>query len=362
MVKYFQFNRDKLTAPPGTLIYVGDEIAQKVNINIFTYDEVAYKEREIENLDDVIIEKDKPTVTWINIDGIHDPKIIEKIGTKFEIHPLLLEDIMNSEQRIKLEDFDTYMFIVLKMAYHREKSQTTKDDISKDIVIEQVSLILGPNYVISFQECPGDVFDSIRDRIRNAKGRIRKAGADFLAYSLMDAIVDNYFIVLESFGEKIEEIEDEVVTNPDPKILQILQTLRKEIILLRRSVLPLREVISVIERTETKLIKKANHIYFRDIYDHLIQIMETIEGFRELVGGMLEIYLSSVSNKMNEVMKVLTIIATIFIPLTFIAGLYGMNFNIMPETDWNFGYPFALLIMLGIGIIMLFYFRRRKWI
>ncbi len=378
MVKYFQFNRKKLTAPPGTLIHVGEELTQNVRITEFIYDETEYKEKEIHNLTEIKIEKDKPTITWINVDGIHDAKIIEQIGNIFDIHPLVLEDIMNSEQRIKVEDFETYIFIVLKMIYYRDgakciykenpeemdmkNSSAMDDDKPKNIVIEQISLLVGPNYVISFQECVGDIFDLIRERIRNSIGRTRKAGADYLAYSLIDAIVDNYYIILESFGERIEEIEDELVTKPTVETLQILQTLKREMVFLRRSVLPLREIINFIDRSEAKLIKKPTRIYFRDIYDHIVHIMEIEEGFREMVAGMLDIYLSSISNKLNEVMKVLTIIATIFIPLTFIAGVYGMNFIYLPEKDWIFGYPLTLIIMLSVALTMLFYFKRKKWI
>jgi magnesium transporter len=279
---------------------------------------------------------------------------VEKIGTHFGIHPLIMEDILHTGQRPKGEDLGDYLFIVLKMIYHDEE----KDEV----IGEQLSLILGPNYVISFQEREGDVFNPIRERIRNAKGRIRKAGADYLAYVLVDAIVDHYFAILEELGGTIESLEEELVTNPRPETLQTIHTLKRELIFLRKSVWPLREVISGLEREESPLITEPTGIYLRDVYDHTIQVIDTIETYRDMVSGMLDIYLSSLSNRMNEVMKVLTMIATIFIPLTFIAGIYGMNFKFMPELEWHWGYPMALVVMLLIVGSMFIYFRRKKWL
>ena len=230
------------------------------------------------------------------------------------------------------------------------------------IKAEQVSVILGSNFVISFQEIPGDVFDPIRDRIRNAKGRIRKMGADYLAYALLDAIVDNYFIILEKLGEKIEDMEEALVQNPTPETLQTIHHLKRETIFLRKSVWPLREVINSLERKESALIQEKTLIYIRDVYDHTIQVIDSVETFRDLVSGMLDIYLSSISNKMNNVMRVLTIIATIFIPLTFVAGIYGMNFKFMPELEWPMSYPLVWIIMIGITLSMIVYFRKKEWL
>jgi len=236
------------------------------------------------------------------------------------------------------------------------------------IYAEQVSLILGSNYVISFQESIGDVFDSIRNRIRNSKGRIRKMGSDYLAYSLIDAIVDNYYVTLEIVGEKIESIEEKLISNPIPETLQTIYNLKRGLIFLRKSVWPLREVISGLQRSESKLINKSTNIYLRDVYDHTIQVIDSIETYRDMTSGMLDIYMSSISNKMNEVMKVLTIFAVIFIPLTFVAGIFGMNFNPesspfnMPELNFYWGYPMALFVMAIIGFVMLIYFRRKKWL
>ncbi|MFC1699888.1 magnesium/cobalt transporter CorA [Candidatus Omnitrophota bacterium] len=329
-------------------------------LEIKFYDEKEFQEKEIKTVEESFHFRDTSTVTWINIDGIHDVKIIEKIGSHFGFHPLMMEDIVNTGQRPKLEDFESYIFIVLKMLYFDEKAG--------EINAEQVSLIIGSNFVISFQEKEGDVFNPLRERIRSAKGRIRKTDADYLAYSLLDAIVDNYFLILEKSGEKIGAIEEKVVANPAPRTLQIIHQLKRDIIFLRKSVWPLREVVNILERSESKLIKKATRIFLRNVYDHTIQVIDTIETYRDMVSGILDIYLSSVSNRMNEVMKVLTIIATIFIPLTFIAGIYGMNFNSeasawnMPELNWKFGYLASLGVMAVVALVMMAYFKRKKWL
>jgi magnesium transporter len=347
-------SKEKVGLPPGTLVHVGERKAEKVKITIIDYDPKNYQEKEVEKIEECFPFKDKPTVTWINIDGLQEVGIVEKIGVHFGIHSLIMEDILHTGQRPKAEDLGDYLFIVLKMIYH--------DENEDEIMGEQVSLILGQNYVISFQEREGDVFNHIRERIRNGKGRIRKAGADYLTYALLDAIVDQYFLVLEKFGEKIESLEEELVTNPTPETVQLIHKLKRDLIFLRRSVWPLREVINALERGEFPLITKPTGIYLRDVYDHTIQVIDTIETFRDMVSGMLDIYLSSVSNRMNEVMKVLTIIATIFIPLTFIAGIYGMNFKFMPELEWHWGYPTALIVMLVVVGFMVMYFRRKRWL
>lgn len=340
---------------PGTLVHVGKKKIEKARIRIIDYDESQLNEKEAKKIEECFPFKEKPTVTWINIDGLHQVDIIEKIGKHFDVHPLVLEDIVNTGQRPKMEDFDSYIFVVLKMLYY--------DEEKNEVTAEQLSLILGSNFVISFQERVGDVFNPIRERIRNAKGRIRKMGADYLAYCLADAVVDNYFAILEKFGEKIESMEEELVAHPTPETLQTIHNLKREMIFLRKSVWPLRELISGLERGESPLIQEATGIYLRDVYDHTIQVIDTIETFRDMVSGMLDIYLSSVSNKMNEVMKVLTIIATIFIPLTFVAGIYGMNFEYMPELKWHWVYPEAFWATIAvIGGVMLFYFKRKRWL
>lgn len=340
--------------PPGTLVHIGERKTETVRITVIDYDEQNFEGKEVSSVEECFPFKQTPTVTWINIDGIHDVSIIEKLGKEFELHPLILEDILNTTQRPKFEDFERYIFIVLKMLSYTDKKN--------GVEAEQVSLILGANFVISFQEIVGDVFDEVRDRLRNAKGRIRKMGADYLAYSLIDAVVDNYFAILENLGESIESMEEDLVAEPTGKTLQQIHNLKREMIALRKSIWPLRELISSLQRSGTLLINESTNVYLRDVYDHTIQVIDTVESFRDMVSGMLDIYLSSISNRMNAVMKVLTIIATIFIPLTFIAGVYGMNFKYMPELEWRWAYPIVWLVMTAVAIVMLVYFRRKKWL
>jgi magnesium transporter len=354
MFQFIRKSAKKIGLPPGSFVYTGKRRDEKVNTTVIDYDEKHFEEKEVEDVNECVVFKDKPTVTWLNVDGIHRVDIIESLGRCFGVHPLVLEDIFNTYQRPKMEDFGDYIFVVLKMLYY--------DDEEDEIKTEQVSLILGENFVISFQEKKGDVFDTIRERIRSGKGRIRKMGADYLVYALMDSIVDNYFAIQEKVGERLEDMEEELLTNPSPEILHAIHNLKREMIFLRKSVWPLREVINGLKREESKLIRESTEIYFRDVYDHTIQVMDTIETSRDMLSGMLDVYLSSVSNKMNEVMKVLTIIATIFIPLTFLAGIYGMNFHNMPELTWRWAYFAVLGLMVVIGISMLFYFKRKKWL
>ena len=335
-------------------MFVGEKRSEKVKLSVINYDGASFQEKEVRNVEEAVSFRKKASVTWLNIDGVHQPEIIEQVGKSFGVHPLVLEDIANTGQRPKMEDFDDYIFVVLRMLRFDEEENKTKT--------EQISMVFGADFVVSFQEREGDVFDIIRERLRNNKGRIRKLGADYLAYSLIDAIVDNYFMVLEKLGEAIEEIEDKLVTNPRSETLQIIHYLKRETVFLRKSVWPLREVVSRLERSESPLISKSTFVYLRDVYDHTIQVMDSVDTFRDMLSGMLDIYLSSVSNRMNEVMKVLTVIATIFIPLTFIAGIYGMNFKVMPELEQPWGYPAVLILMLTIAVVMLIYFRRKKWL
>ncbi len=340
--------------PPGSLIHIGERKRERTRITIIDYDEKNYEEKEAGAVEECFPFKETATVTWINVDGVHDSEVIGKIGGHFGVHPLILEDIMSTAQRPKLEDMGDYIFIVVRMlSFERKK---------KGVLSEQVSLIVGPNFVISFQEGEGDVFDPVRERIRTGKGRLRKMGPDYLAYALIDAIVDNYFLILEKFGENVEVLEEELVSDPGRKTIQALHTLKREMIFLRKSVWPLREVISGLERAGSPLIKESTGIFLRDVYDHTIQVIDTVETYRDMLSGMLDIYLSSVSNRMNEIMKVLTIIATIFIPLTFIAGIYGMNFEHMPELGWRWGYVAVLALMVGIGVFMLIYYGSKKWL
>jgi len=354
MAKLSKKRSEKTGLPPGTLVHIGEKKAEKVNISLIDYDETQFQHKESVTVEEAVPFKEKPTVTWFNVTGLHEVKIVEEIGKAFNIHPLLLEDIVHTGQRPKLEDFGDYLFFVLKML--------TYDEDTNEVLAEQVSLILGPNFVISFQENEGDVFNPVRERIRNSKGRIRKLGSDYLAYALIDSIVDNYFVILEHFGEKIEVLQEEVLSQPGPDTLQIIQATKRDMIFLRKSVWPLREAISVLYRGESPLITESVIPYLRDVYDHTIQVIDSIETSRDMISGTLDVYLSSVSNKMNEVMKVLTIIATIFIPITFLAGVFGMNFKYMPELEWRWSYPIVWLVMLTAGISMLVGFRRRKWL
>jgi len=354
MFTLFRKASKKVGLPPGTLVHIGEKRAEKVRITVIDYDASHLEEQEVDRIQKCFPFKDKDTVTWINIDGIHDMGIMEKIGKHFEIHPLVLEDIVNTGQQPKMEDLDQYIFMTVKMLFY--------DEETKEIRPEQVSLILGLNFVITFQEREGDVFNPIRDRLRKAKGRIRRMKSDYLTYALIDTVVDHYFVVLEKLGEWIEGIEEDLITNPTPETLQTIHILKRELIFVRKSVWPLREAINSLERGESGLIHDSTDIYLRDVYDHTIQIIDTVETFRDMVSGMLDIYLSSVSNRMNEVMKVLTIIATIFIPLTFVAGLYGMNFKYIPELEWRWGYFAVLFVMVVIGFGMVMYFRNKKWL
>ncbi|HUT53613.1 MAG TPA: magnesium/cobalt transporter CorA [bacterium] len=355
MPKSMKRRSKKRGLPPGTLVHIGDKRTEKVKITVMDYDENRFEEKVAAAVEDCQVYKDRKSTTWINIDGIHQVEVMEKLGKVFGLHPLVMEDIVNTDQRPKAEDYGDYLYIVAR--------ELSYNDQTGEIGNEQMSLILGRNFVLSFQETEGDMFDPIRDRIRNNKGKVRKSGADYLAYTLMDAIVDSYFSILEKLGERIESLEDQLVTEPTPATLRAIHNMKRDNIGLRRSVWPLREVITSLYRDESELINDTTRLFLRDVYDHTIQVIDTIETYRDLLAGMLDIYLSSQSNRMNEVMKLLTIIATIFIPLTFIAGVYGMNFKNMPEIEsWNYGYAFTWAIMIAAAISMLIYFRRKKWL
>ena len=354
MSEPYKASTNKVGQPPSVPTPLGEARPGKAKITLMDYDESKFQEREILNIDEVLPFKESPTVTWINIDGLNDAPVLDKIARYFDIHHLVMEDIVTTNQRPKIEDMENYTYVVLRMITCNSNNE---------MVTEQVSLILGSNFVISFQERPGgDVFDPIRDRIRTGKGRIRKMGPDYLAYCLIDAIVDNYFVVLENLGERVEAVEDEVVSNPTPQTLVVIHDSKRNLLFLRKTIWPLREVVDRLERGESRLIKKSTIIYLRDVYDHTIQIIDTVETLRDMVSGMLEIYLSSISNRLNEVMKVLTIIATIFIPLTFIVGIYGMNFRYMPEIEAKWGYPAVVISMAIVAVVMVMYFRTKKWL
>jgi len=341
-------HKKKSGLPPGSLVYVGEERAEKIRMTLLDYDSTQYDEKEIATIEDVFDYRDRQTITWININGLQDIQTIQKMGTHFGFHLLALEDILNTGQRPKLEIFENYILIILKMITFDKKTNEVHD--------EQVSLLIGDNYVISLQEHQGDVFENVRNRIRKNKGQIRSNGADYLGYALLDAIVDNYFIVLEQLGEKIEGMEDEVMADPDQSSLNKLYHLKHDLLYLKKAVWPLREVTNSLVKGGLSLIKEATTIYLRDVYDHTIQIIDMVETMRDVNAGLYDMYLSGVSNRTNEVMKVLTIIATIFIPLTFIAGIYGMNFEYMPELKWPWGY-FGVLGIMGLVAIFIDCFR-----
>jgi magnesium transporter len=343
---------EKSGMPPGSLDVVSNKEHEEVIVTIIEYSENTCVEKKVSSKDFVHHETPPGIIKWINVDGIHDVTIVEKLGRIFNIHPLTLEDIVNTDQRPKFEDYDFYDVATMKMLYYDTALHS-----------EQLTIILFENIVLSFQDIHGgDAFDTIRDRIKLSKGRIRKCGADYLAYALLDSIVDSYFKILEVIGDKLEALDEEIMTDPQPDSLRKLHAMKLEMIFLRKSVWPLRDMISNIERSESQLFKESTSLYLRDVHDHTIRVIETVESYRDLIAGMMDIYLSSLSNRMNEVMKVLTIISTIFIPVTFIAGVYGMNFDSMPELHSKWGYAGTWVVMLFIMGALAIYFRRKKWL
>jgi len=354
MPRFIKRQLKKAGASPGTLVHIGEQKVDKTRITLIDYNEAHLQERVLDGIEEAFPLKDLPTVTWINIDGLHEIDTVEKVGQHFNLHPLVLEDILNTGQRPKTEEFDDAIFVVLKMLNY--------DKDAEKILSEQFSLFLGSNFLITFQEIQGDVFRTVRERIRKSKTRIRKAGCDYLAYALIDAIVDHYFVILELLGDKIEDIETQLLDNPTRDTLEIIHEMKREMIYLRKQIWPIREIINSLVKNESSLIQEQLHVYFRDVYDHTIQIIDTIESYRDILAGMLDIYLSTLSNKMNEVMKVLTIIATIFIPITFVAGIYGMNFKFMPELEWRWGYFMVWGIVIVVAGIMLGFFKKKQWL
>lgn len=344
----------KAGLPPGTLVHVGVKPDQPTKLTVMEYDGEHFEERELASIKDCFPFLDTPTLTWLNVAGIHDVDMIEQLGQHLNLHPLLLEDVVNTSQRPKLEDYQEYLFIVVKMLVY--------DGDVGEVEVEQVSLVLGKDYLVSFQEDESDVFDLVRTRLRAGTGRLRKMGPDYLAYTLIDAVVDNYFTILEEVGEEVEDVEDLVTTRSGQETLREIYRLKREMIALRRAVWPLREVIGSLQRGESHLIQQGTIIFLRDLYDHTIQIIDTIESIRDVLSGMLDIYLSAASNRMNEIMKVLTIFSAFFIPMTFLAGVYGMNFEYFPELTWRLGYPLFWLVCGGIAITLLIYFRRKRWL
>jgi magnesium transporter len=350
-----QKSKSKLGMPPGSLVFTGEQKMANVDITVFNYDEtfsVEHNPKSLSEVEELI--RNLKGVTWINIDGLHDETFIEGLSTLLDIHKLTMEDILSVGQRPKLEEHSNYLHVVIK--------EITLDQTEEIIEYEQISFILKDNILVSFQERTGDVFDGVRKRIREGKGTIRKRGADYLMYALLDNVVDHYFVVLETYGEKLEDLETELLENPNNHTLTKLHNFRRETLGLRRTVYPLRELIAAMEKLDDPLFTRENKVFTRDLYDHIIKVIETVEIFRDMTSSLLDLYINSVSNKTNEIMKVLTILTSIFIPLSFISGVYGMNFQNMPELTYKYGYFVILGVMAAVFAGMLIFLRRKKWL
>lgn len=339
---------------PGSLVFTGERRLDRTQLAVFAYDAETLEEVRSESLGACVARRDRPVNTWINVDGLHDVEAVESLGRAFGIHPLVLEDILATGQRAKVEDYDSTLFVVAQML--------TWDATHERIEAEQVSFVLGDRFLLTFQEQGGDVFEPVRERLRTNRGRMRKAGPDYLLYALLDAIVDNYYGLFEKFDDRIEALDDDLAREaPDNATPRTIHALKRELIFLRRAVWPLREAVSALARQESPLVQDETRIFLRDVQDHAVQALETVETFREVLTGLLDIYMSTLNNRLNSVIKVLTIFATIFAPLTFIVGVYGMNFDHMPELRWRWGYPVVWLLMLVVALGMLREFKRRHW-
>jgi magnesium transporter len=355
LLKFLPRRSQKSGLPPGTPVHIGEPRRDRTRIEVFEYSEQGCTEREVASPAECpYVESGTSAVVWINVDGVHDVSVIQSLGELFRIHPLIQEDVANTGQRTKVDSYDGSLFLTLKMLSQERGGQSFRS--------EQVSLFIRPGLVISFQEQEGDVFDPIRERLRQGKGQVRRRGSDYLAYCLIDAVVDHYFVILEALEDRIQPLEEAVVEAPEPQLMQSIQAVKRELIFLRRTLWPLREMLARLEREDTSIFRKDTVPFLRDVHDHTIQVIEILESFQEIVSSLLDIYMSSISNRMNSIMKVLTIIATIFIPLTFIAGVYGMNFRSMPELEWRWGYPAVLGVMAAVFVGMVVFFRRKKWL
>ncbi len=354
MSRIYHRARKRVAGSPGTVEYTGEHQVERATITVLQYDPDHLEEASPASAEECLRYRDSPIVAWLNVNGLSETATLERFGSHYGLHPLVVEDIGNTQQRPKLEDYEDYLYLVCRMISYDERRDRLES--------EQVSIVLGRTWVLSFQERDGDVFEPVRSRIRGGKGRIRQRGADYLAYALLDAVVDHYFVVLESFGERIEDLEKDLLERPETGLLERIHGLKREMILLRRAVWPLRDVIAGLERLESELIQDTTMPFLRDVYDHVIQIADIIESYRDMLSGLQDLYLNSLSNRMNEVMKVLTIAATIFVPLTFLAGIYGMNFVHMPELHWKWGYPLFWVVAVAIAGGMLAFFRRKRWL
>ncbi len=342
----------KIGLMPGAVVHVGEKYDEPIKISIIEYNKEILNKIDNASEKDVITAKENDKIVWFQVEGVHNPEVVAKLGEIFKLHPLVVEDILNTRHRPKVEDFEEYLFIVAKMF-------AVKDE---ELEPQQINLVLGKDYVLSFQELAGDPFAAVKERITKAKGRIRRLGPDYLAYALLDVVVDSYFQVLDTFSDALEEVEETVVSDPSQENLQVLHELKRRSLTVRRSLLPLREVSNSLIRGDTALVQDASQPFLRDIYDHAVQLIDRSETIRENISSLKDVYLSSVSNRMNQVMKVLTIIATLFIPITFVAGLYGMNFKHMPELELKWAYPASLGVMAATTVGMLIYFWRKRWL
>ncbi|MFV0340461.1 MAG: magnesium/cobalt transporter CorA [Parachlamydiaceae bacterium] len=355
MVKLFRRRSTKVGTPPGSLIYTGDEISKPSELRAIFFDENTYLEKEVNSIEEALKIKKKDQKVWLEITGVSDPKTINSIGNFLKLHPLLLEDIMSPAQRSKLDDYRDYIYIATRVL----RFSSPSDGILED---EQLSIVLNSELLITFVEKECGVLAPIRERLKKPASRMRQKGVDYLAYAILDSIVDHYFLALERVDHTLEGLEEELLTDPKPNTLFTIQKIKREMALLRKIIWPTRELINHFRRIESPLIHNATKVYAYDVYDHTIQAIETVESFRDVTSGMIDIYLSTINQKMNEIMKVLTVVATIFVPLTFITSLYGMNFKAMPELDSEWGYPLVLLAMAAITLLMLWFFRRKRWI
>ncbi|MBI9108435.1 MAG: magnesium/cobalt transporter CorA [Spirochaetales bacterium] len=339
---------------PGEIVFIGEKKVQEATLKMIDYDNENLLEQEIIDLNESIAFKDTPTVTWLNINGLHDTDLIKKIGDGFDLHALVLDDIVNTSQRPSMEEYDDYLFMVLKMMYY--------DEAAKQIKSEQLSIVLGKTFLITFQERPGDIFDPVRDRIRKQKGRIRKVGIDYLAYALLDIIVENYIMLIERFGEQIEDIENEILENPSQKILSKIQKYKQEMNYLRKTIRPVREFILQLSRLDSDLLQDHTLPFIKDLLDLSTQAVEGIDSYREMLSDHMDIYNTGINNRLNEIMKVLTIFSAIFIPLTFIAGIYGTNFENLPELHFRYSYFIFWGVLVSVAVFMLRFFKRKKWL
>jgi magnesium transporter len=353
MSRWTRKRRKKAGSPPGTLIHVGEQKLSSVSFSIFEYTPETAREVSTPSIEECRRAREGTHESWLNIDGLHDVSLLERIGAVFGLHPLVLEDILNTDQRPKVDRFDDYTFIVCKMlSSHPDQAE---------IKVEQISFILGKHCLISFQEDIGDVFDDVRKRLRSGQGKVRRCGVDFLLYLLLDAVVDHYFEAIETLGDRLEKIEEQILAAPSVETVHDVYQLKRELIRIRRSVWPMRECVNVLLREEGQLVTDETKVFLRDLYDHTVQVIDMVESMRDLTAGMLDLYLSTVSNRTNEIMRVLTVMSSVFVPLTFIAGVYGMNFEDMPELKVPWGYPGVLGMMAAIAIALLVLFRVKRW-